>query len=159
MGEFKMAFNTIVTRDIKHIYSGFPQNIPMRYSNPYPTMAQMRLREENQDLKSGVLRFSDYDEMYGCLIPRAPAFRSLSRHEIEDMIERLRRPTLASKGICNTSDDNMVRENNSANPKYRGTKTVSEDELTGITQRLSKPTTISEIRRNQIKTKLADVSV
>lgn len=159
MGEFKMPFNTILTRDIKHIYSGFPQNIPLRYSNPFPTMEQMRLRAETQDLKSGVLRFSEYEEMYGCMIPRAPAFRSLSRHEIAEMVARLRKPTVASKGISNTSEYEIVRENDSANSKYRGKKKVSQDEMFDITKRISKPTTMSEIRRHQTETKLAEVSV
>jgi len=158
MGEFQTPFNTIVTRDIKHIYSGFPNNVHLRYTPQYPTMEQLKIREENTELKAGVLRFSEYDEKYGCLIPRAPAFRTLSQQEIEEMVQRLQKPTIASKGICNTSDKNVVEHQDMHNPKYRGTRKVDAAEIPGITERLTRHTEISKIRKHQTATKLAQMT-
>lgn len=158
MGEFQTSFNKILKRDIKHIYSGFPQSLNMRHSSVYPTIDQLRQKEESHDLKLGVLKYSEYDENYGCLIPRAPAFRNLSRHEIDSMISRLRQPTVASKRINNTSDTTVVLEKEKTNPQFLGMKREGTD-LNEINARINRPTKISEIRNHQTKTKLADISI
>ena len=158
MGEFQTSFNKILTRDIKHIYSGFPQTISLRYSSIYPTMDQLREKENSHNLKLGVLKLSEYDANYGCMIPRAPAFRNLSRHEVENVIQRLQTPTIASRGIKNTSDNNIVLEKEKTNPQFLGLKREGTN-LGELNTRLNRPTKISEIRNHQTKTKLVDVSV
>ena len=152
-------FNQIVSKDIKHIYSGFPQTMSLRFTPPYPTLEQIRQQEESNDLKTSVLRTSEYNESYGCLIPRAPAFRLLSRHEIDQMVNRVRTPTVASRGLANSSDKAVVNEKKSNYPKYLGLKKVKQPEMEEIVSRLNQPTKISEIRRHQIETKLAHVSI
>lgn len=154
-----MPFNSIVSKNIKHIYSGFPTTVQMRHSNPYPTQDQMRLREDNQDLKTGVLRFSEYDETYGCYIPRAPAFKPMSNDDMTEMIQRLQKPTIASQRICNTSEKSLVNELDKFNPRYRGVHRAEDGELAGINERLTRPTKISSIRKHQTATKLTEVSV
>jgi len=158
-GEFKTPFNQILSKDIKHIYSGFPQTVSLRYTPPYPTQDQIRLKDEDQDLRTNVLRISEYNESYKCFVPRAPAFRILSRHEIDEMVTRLRTPTVASKGLSNTSEKEVVDEKKSNHPKYLGLKKVEKPEMDKITERLTKPTRISEIRKHQTETKLAEVSI
>lgn len=158
MGEFQTSFNKILKRDIKHIYSGFPQTLSLRYTSIYPTMDQLRQKEDSHDLKMGVLKYSEYDENYGCMIPRAPAFRNLSRYEIDAMVGRLRQPTTASKGINNTSDRNVILEKEKTNPQFLGIKREATD-IGELNARINRPTKISEIRNHQTKTKLADVSV
>ncbi|KAK3088544.1 hypothetical protein FSP39_020395 [Pinctada imbricata] len=159
MGEFVMPFNQIVSKDIKHIYSGFPQTVSLRFTPAFPTLEQMRQQDDSHNLKTSVLRISEYDESYGCMIPRAPAFRLLSRHEIDQSVNRLRTPTVASKGLANSSDKAVVNETRSNYPKYLGLKKVNKQEMDQIVSRLNQPTKISEIRRHQTETKLAHVSV
>lgn len=159
MGEFKMPFNTIVRNDIRHIYSGFPNHIKMRYSSTYPTMQELRLKQENDEMKTGVLQVSHYEEICGCLVPRAPAFRRLSRHEIDDMVERVRKPTVASKNIENTSDESTVKDKEEKHPRYLGLKKVDKAEMKEITSRLCRQTKISEIRKNEAAYKLPEVNV
>ena len=159
MGEFKTPFSRILSQDIKHIYSGFPQTVNLRYSSPYPTQEQLRQKEDSHDLKTSVLRFSEYDKSYGCLIPRAPAFRILSRHEIESLVNRVSTPTIASRGLSNSSDQAVVNDTRSNYPKYMGLQRVEKGEMDEINSRMNRPTKISEIRRHQNITKLSDISV
>lgn len=159
MGEFKTPFTRILSQDIKHIYSGFPQTVTLRYSSPYPTQEQLRQKEDSHDLKTSVLRFSEYDKSYGCLIPRAPAFRILSRHEIDSLVNRVSTPTVASRGLSNSSDKAVVNDTRSNYPKYLGLQKVEKGEMNEINSRVNRPTKISEIRKHQNITKLSDISV
>ena len=149
MGEFKTSFTSILSRDLKHIYSGFPQTMKFRHSAPYPTQDQLRMQEENQELKSYVLKSSEFVPEYGCMIPRAPAFRILSRHDVDKMVTRLRAPTVASQGISHTSDTKMREQKERDHSKYMGLKSVGEREMTMIVDRLTQPTQSSRIREIQ----------
>lgn len=156
MGEFKTSFNSILSRDLKHIYSGFPQVLKYRHTQPYPTQEQLRLQAENEQLKTYVLKSSEFVPEYSCLIPRAPAFRILSRHELNGVVNRLTKPTIASQGISNTSVQSMREDKERAHSKYLGLRTVDDRERTMINDRLSRPTQSSRIREFQIKTKLVE---
>lgn len=158
MGEFQTSFNKILSRDIKHIYSGFPQTLMMRHSSIYPSQEQLRQKEDSHELKLGVLKYSEYDENYGCMIPRAPAFRNLSRYDFDDMVNRVRRPTIASKGINNTSDNTTMLQKEKTNPQFLGLNREATN-VAEINARLTRPTKISQIRNHQTQTKLVDVSV
>ena len=79
---FSLTFNSILQNNIRHVYSGMPVQMSYRHSTEYPNMDQLRQRRENQQLKNYVLRTSEYQSHYNCLVPRAPAFRLLSRHEV-----------------------------------------------------------------------------
>ena len=71
----------------KQTYVNRPINIIFvepRHSSEYPNMDQLRQRKDNQQLKNAVLRTSEYKSEYRCLIPRAPAFRIMSRHEVSE---------------------------------------------------------------------------
>ncbi|KAK3601046.1 hypothetical protein CHS0354_029271 [Potamilus streckersoni] len=149
MGEFKASFNSILNRDLKHIYSGQPKTFRFRHSNPYPTQEQLRIKEENKHLKTHVLKSSEFIQEYKCLIPRAPAFRVLSRYEIDGMVSRLTKPTVASQGISNTSEKSMREEKEKDHPTYLGTKKVTNIEMQAIMIRLTRPTKAAEIRSKQ----------
>ena len=79
---FSLTFNSILENNIRHVYSGMPVQMSYRHSTEYPNMDQLRQKRENQQLKDFVLRTSEYQANYNCLIPRAPAFRLLSRHQV-----------------------------------------------------------------------------
>ena len=161
MGEFKTSFTSIISRDLKHIYSGFPQTMKYRHAAPYPTQDQIRMQEENKDLKKYVLKSSEFVSEYGCLIPRAPAFRILSRHDVDRVVTRLRQPTVASKGISHTSDTMMREQKEREHAKYLGLKSVGEREMTMIVDRLTQPTKSSRIREIQTRSagRMPDIHV
>lgn len=158
MGEFKTSFNSILSRDLKHIYSGFPQVLKYRHTAPYPTQEQLKLKEENNNLKTYVLKSSEFVPEYSCLIPRAPAFRILSRHEIDGVVSRLRTPTVASKGMANTSDKTMLEEKQKSHSKYLGLQKVGEREQTMIVDRMTRPTQSSRMREYQTRRQMTQMS-
>ena len=105
-----------------------------------------------------MLKSSEFVPEYNCMIPRAPAFRVMSRHELGKHVDRVRKPTVASQGIANTSDRKMLSDKERNNNKYLGLKAVDDREMTIITDRLTRPTQSSRIREYQTKTKLAEVN-
>lgn len=155
MGEFKTSFNSILSRDLKHIYSGFPRVMKYRHSPAYPTQEQLKIKEESSHLKTYVLKSSEFVPEYSCLIPRAPAFRILSRHEIDGVVNRLTKPTVASQGIANTSDRTMRAEKEKNNPKYLGLYRIDEREQTMINERLTRPTQSSRMREYQTRRQIS----
>ncbi|GFR79366.1 hypothetical protein ElyMa_002286900 [Elysia marginata] len=70
----------------------------------------------------------------------------MSRHEIEEVVARLTKPTIASKGVMGTSEREMVRSQANNHPKYLGLKQVSDAEMEEIVSRVNKPTRMSLIR-------------
>ncbi|XP_045209870.2 uncharacterized protein LOC123561505 [Mercenaria mercenaria] len=157
MGEFKTSFNSILSRDLKHIYSGFPQVLKYRHSAPYPTQEQLKLKEENNHLKTYVLKSSEFVPEYSCLIPRAPAFRILSRHEVDGVVTRLTTPTIASRGISLTSDKTMREEKEKSHSKYLGLQKIDEREQTMLTERMTRPTQSSRMREYQTRRQLTQI--
>jgi len=143
---FSLTFHGILDGNIRNVYSGLPMKLTYRHSSEYPNMDQLRQSHSNQQLKNAVLRTSEYQQEYKCLIPRAPAFRIMSRHEIDEVVNRLCKPTIASQGVSGTSEREMVKEQAATHPKYLGLKQVSSEEAGAITDRVNKPTRMSIIR-------------
>ncbi|KAL8620253.1 hypothetical protein ACOMHN_044789 [Nucella lapillus] len=148
---FSLTFNSILDNNIRHVYSGMPVQMSYRHSSEYPNMDQLRQRRENQQLKNFVLRTSEYQSDFNCLIPRAPAFKILSRHEVDEIVSRLQRQTVASTRQDGASESQTVKVKEESNPKYLGLKKVSKQEMDEITDRVNKPTTMSTIREKPQK--------
>ncbi|KAL4218920.1 hypothetical protein ACF0H5_021507 [Mactra antiquata] len=158
MGEFKTSFNSILNRDLKHIYSGFPQVLKYRHSAPYPTQEQLKIQEENNVLKTYVLKSSEFVPEYKCMIPRAPAFRVLSRHEINGVVSRLTKPTVASQGISRTSDNSMLEEKQKQHAKFLGIQRIDTREQTMLVERMTRPTQSSRMREYQTRRQLTTIN-
>ncbi|KAK7505051.1 hypothetical protein BaRGS_00003621 [Batillaria attramentaria] len=147
---FSLTFRGILDNNIRHVYSGMPVQMSYRHSTEYPNMDQLRQRRENQQLKDYVLRTSEYQSDYQCLIPRAPAFRLLSRHEVDEIVQRVGRPTASATPRAGaTSDNRAMQQKEKSNPKYMGLRKVSREEMDEIVQRLCRPTTMSTIREQR----------
>jgi len=146
---FSLTFNSILNNNIRHVYSGKPVQMSYRHSSEYPNMDQLRQKRENQHLKDYVLRTSEYQEGYNCMIPKAPAFRLLSRHEVDDITTRLRKSTVATQRQDGATEEKMLQDKAKAHPKYLGLKKVSQAELDEITERLQRPTQTAAIRDHQ----------
>ncbi|XP_071096390.1 uncharacterized protein [Haliotis cracherodii] len=137
---FSLSLQTILDSNIRHIYSGKPMNMAYRHSKEYPNMDQLRQQKDNQYLKDYVLRVSEYRADYHCLVPRAPAFRILSRHEVDDIVERLHQPR------------SRKEDKDDQNPQGQGEKQVSKEEMEAITERLyGNVTKATTVRVNQTR--------
>ncbi|XP_046567470.1 uncharacterized protein LOC124275834 [Haliotis rubra] len=136
---FSLTFQSILDNNIRHIYSGTPSNMAYRHSKEYPNMDQLRQQKDNQYLKDYVLRVSEYRADYRCLVPRAPAFRILSRHEVDDIVERLNTPRSRNAD----KDEQKPRQ---------GERQVSKEEAEAITERLyGNVTKATTVRVNQTR--------
>lgn len=114
-------------------------------------------QENNTQLKTYVLKSSEFVPEYSCLIPRAPAFRVLSRHELDGLVTRLRKPTVASQGISHSSDNTMLEDKQKNNAKYLGLRSVDHREQTMITARLTRPTLSSRQREFQTRRQMTQL--
>lgn len=157
MSEFTSSFPSIVHRDIRHIYSGFPDIKPIsRHGKSFPTAEQLRQKRESHLLKTAILRRSKFDDTIKkpLYIPRAPAFRVIPEHDLRPITARLVKPTVAStvkrtkSDLEDTFSSNFkaIQDAKVKFPKFMGLRKVDEGELKDILMKVSRPTKISDIR-------------
>ncbi|OWF55740.1 hypothetical protein KP79_PYT03531 [Mizuhopecten yessoensis] len=168
MSEFTSSFPAIVNRDIRHIYSGFPDFKPIaRHAKPFPTVEQLRQKQAAHLLKTAVLRTSKYDDNIKKpqYIPRAPAFRAFPANELRPITARLVKPTVAS-AVKRTKSDleddftsnfKAIQHAKVRFPKFMGLRKVDEGELQVILLHVSRPTKISDIRARVNNRQMATV--
>ena len=136
----------MLKNDIKHTYYGRPITMAFRGGSEYPNSEQMRRSQENRDLKQRVLKgktsvYRNYS------IPAAPAFRVLSRHDVEGITERLRRSTVANDGPEESADDRQMDGVRRGGPKFLGLRRFKADiEQDDVTQRLCTMTHMARLR-------------
>lgn len=155
MSEFATPFPSILSSGLRNIYSGRPTRVLYRACDP--TMDQLRLKEQLHDMKLDVLRTSDFKNNSNSCLSKAPAYRVFSRSEMNETIERLRKPTVASLGLSNTSDFNTMARMQKDNPRYMGKQKVEQEEMRAILRRLNKSTKMSDIRRSQVCGELTNI--
>ena len=90
---FCTAYDDIVRQDLRHIYSGYPQG-GIKYRSPIYHQGISfydRIREQRKRPRVNYFprKHLEYLESYDICIPRAPAFRSLSKSEIDNLVYRL----------------------------------------------------------------------
>lgn len=144
MAAFCTTFHSMLKHDIKHTYYGKPISMTFR-GNEYPNLDQMRKSMEERDMKQRVLRgkttvYRNYS------IPAAPAFRLLSRHEVDDIIVRLRKSTIASDGPEASADERQMAKIRRENPKFAGQKKVKPEDLGDIDNRLCSMNHMARLR-------------
>lgn len=139
---FNLTYHNILNNNIRHVYYGKPLSLHYRQSSEYPNMDQLRKRREDQLLKNYVLRMSEYWSDYHCLIPRASAFRVLSRHLVDDIVKRLYEPP-----PTNTSRSIEARKSREKGSEVKR-KTLSREQRDEVFKRVLRPTAISTIREH-----------
>lgn len=90
---FSSAYYDILSRDIRNVYGGVPPSeIRFRTTN-YHLGIDFYERLRDQRTRSTIRlyprKYMEYLESYRICIPRAPAFRNLSKSEIDTMVNRL----------------------------------------------------------------------
>lgn len=133
---FSLTYQSILDHNIRHIYSGKPAEVSYHHS-PQVTRnsGAVRQTQENPLKRSYILRTSEFESRFHCFVPRAPAFRVLSRHEVDNIVGRLQSAKTTSPETKDSSKGQL-----------RKSKTVSSEELKNIVERLRKPTQMSIIR-------------
>ncbi|KAK6196082.1 hypothetical protein SNE40_001377 [Patella caerulea] len=149
---FSLTFHNILDKNIRNIYSGNQAQTTYRQSTEFH---RPPVYDDRPDKKL-LVQSSDYIQEYRCFIPKAQAFRSLPLPEVDEIVTRLRKPTLASTGEGKSSEDQVIEEKALTTPRYLGLKTVSKAEEDLIVQNLNRPTQMSTIRERS-KSKMPEV--
>ena len=135
----------MLKNDIKHTYYGRPMSLEYRAGSEYPTLEQIRRSQEDRALKQRILR-GKTTTYRNYTIPAAPAFRVLSRYDVDTIIDRVRKPTVASNGSSESADERCMADRRRSAPKYMGLRRIETAEQVDITERLSAPTHTSKLR-------------
>ena len=133
---FSLTYNSILRQDVKHTYSGLGSYQKQRGKEDRSLLELQRIREAEAIKSMLITRQLDNK---GVHVPRAPAFSSMSREELEKSVERLRKPTVASKGESRKSEEMAMRESLEY-PRFLGLRrSRSAEDIRMSTNRLSSP--------------------
>ena len=79
-------------------------------------------------------------------IPQAPAFNVVKDEDLDGIVERLRKSTVASTGIQGDSEEKCMSERREKHGKFMGLRKLSASESEALVSRLTSPTHASRIR-------------
>lgn len=126
-------------------YTHFGGNIDMKYrsSGDYPNFPMLKRQKDDRQLRREILRNAQKNYTNPDL-PPAPAFRILSRYEVDEIVDRMQtrytpRPRTSTKPT----------EEETKKSKIYGAKKMSASQLAEVTKRLDRPTTVTVIRNTQ----------
>ena len=146
MASFCLPYNTMLKNNIKHTHFGKPVTLEFREPLPRPTLEQIK-RMEEAELQVAKLHRCKTSKYYGHKIPQAPALdRTMSESDLDEVITRLRRSTVASTGPSGGSEDRVLREARAKSSKFMGLKKVPASQLNASLDRLRSSTHTSKIR-------------
>ena len=150
-----MAFHTtyerILDHNINHIYSGLPSEIRLRQAgfrqklNPASRCVEMQRRPPDRFER----RFLVYDETYDICLPRAPALRTVSRAEADEIVARVSRPTSSCnlrRDLCSREEKRQITDSCFLCTYYSMSRPVSRKNANRIVQRLMTPTVSTNVR-------------
>ena len=154
---FVVTYHNLSKHNIRNIYGGLPAELKVRTTgNNKAILPAQRVHEQMR--KSGPHekflneRYYEYDPENEIRIPRAPAFQQLSRSQVDDIVERLSKPTVSKRRRASDICDREVRRSfietcrkcraASALPK------ASREKADQITERLLLPTLTSRMRKS-----------
>ncbi|XP_063423174.1 uncharacterized protein LOC134707392 [Mytilus trossulus] len=142
MGDnFHVTHRYVLDNDVRYMYSGSP--LSMMYRNPdYPNFDMLRLKRENTSFRRNILQ----NQMNGTfLVPRNPALRSFSRHDVSGMVNRLQRTTIARVGVSEENLDKLRCRDDVMEPDksgYASYRKLPKAQVDRIVERLLKSRTI-----------------
>lgn len=99
---FAITYYSLSKNNIRNLYSGLPADMKWRtYSSEKSILPRQRINEhiKKSEPHDKLLseRYSEYDADNNIRIPRAPAFRSLSRSRVDEIVFRLSQPTVSKR--------------------------------------------------------------
>lgn len=172
---FNVTYHRLAEYNIRNLYGGLPEEIRFRqprYTSPI-TSAQRHHEQRLLPPKHYDERFYDFHEEFDIRLPRAPAFRILSRQQVDDIVSRLSQATVSSasrrwkpgvceRGVrrsltprCSSSLQTTPISPRSARSLSRtptpSPRPMSRREMDDVTDRLLRPTVSANVR-NRMKT-------
>ncbi|XP_060557503.1 uncharacterized protein LOC132717933 [Ruditapes philippinarum] len=154
---FVVTYHNLSKHNIRNLYGGLPAEIKWRTtSNSKSIVPAQRVHEQMRKSapheKFLNERYYEYDPENEIRIPRAPAFQQLSRSRVDEIVDRLSRPTVSKRRraseVCEREARRAFIETCrkcralSAQPK------ASRQRADEITERLILPTVTSNVRKS-----------
>lgn len=171
---FNVTYHRLAEYNIRNLYGGLPREIPFRQTAfPLPVSSAQRHREQLFiPQRHYDEQFYDYNDTFDIRLPRAPAFRILSRQKVDNIVRRLSQPTVSSAtrrwkpGVCERGvkrsltprspcPSSVLSTPRSARSSVRtpsqSPRPKGRQEMDDITSRLLRPTVSANVR-NRMKT-------
>jgi len=174
MASFCLPYNSMLKNNIKHTHSGKPVNLIFREPNVLPTLEQIKQRnfyvythlgvqevnahtglrnspriEEAQQYRDRLHR-GKTSVYRNYAIPNAPALdrHYTSQEQVDEVVDRLRRGTVASQGIERDSEIRNMKARRESSSRFAGVglRKMTQEEHDALVQRLTCPTHASLIR-------------
>lgn len=154
---FVVTYHSLAKNNIRNLYGGLPAEIKLRTTtNDKAIIPAQRIHEQIKKPapfeKFLNERYLEYDPENNIRIPRAPAFRRLSRSQVDEIVTRLSEPTVSKRrrasDICIREERRSLIEScrkcraASCRPK------ASRQQTDEITDRLTLPTVTSNVRNS-----------
>ena len=156
---FHITHRYILNNDVRYMYSGYPEVMKYRGKDyaDYPNFDMLRINRENATFKKNILKSfrANEEEEDEFLMPRMPAFRYFSRHNVNGMVNRLMKPTIARVGVSSDNIDKLrckediVEEDKSKS--YSSYRKLPEDRVKGIANRLLRQHTLMSTMKRRPK--------
>ena len=166
---FNVTYHRLAEYNIRNLYGGLPREIPFRQAAyPLPVTSAQRHREQLLiPQRHYDEQFYDYNKTFDIRLPRAPAFRILSREKVDSIVRRLSQPTVSSAtvrwqpGVCERGakrsltprsprPSSVMSTPRSARSSVRSPspspRPRSRQEMDDITSRLLRPTVSANVR-------------
>lgn len=152
---FIVTYQNLSKNNIRNIYSGFPADIKWRSTTDKKAIVpEQRIHEQliriTPHQKFLNERYLEYDPENNIRIPRAPAFRRLSRDQVDQIVLRLSEPTVSRRrrasDICEREVKRSFIETCRKCRAVSARSNVSKQKMEEITQRVSLPTVTTNVR-------------
>lgn len=154
---FLVTYHNLSKNNIRNLYGGLPAEIKLRtISNEKAMIPSQRIHEQMN--KSAPMekfmneRYLEYDSENEIRIPRAPAFRRLSRARVDEIVQRLSVPTVSKRrrasDICVREERRSLIEGCRKCRAVSSRPKASRQQTDEITDRLTLPTVTSNVRNS-----------
>jgi len=154
---FSVTYHQLAEHNIKNLYGGLPT--PMRWRTTCsPTAISSPERNQDRQKRSVpeerfiMTRYCEYDPENRIHVPRAPAFRMLSRERVDDIVRRLSQPTISTNRrlsfICQREVKRSEMENCRKCKSASARTNYSPQAIEELTERMKTPTVTSNVRNS-----------
>ena len=144
---FRASYENILDKNLQYIYSGKDYDVPAKYNRMLFTRRQGdKSRYSSYKPRSFESYMYKYDKKYGADLPKAPAFRCFSRHDVSVVVNRLSSSKEDLRSLS-TNNSNLSLSTNISNSSLNSIeRKLSWKECDELSSRLNKPTETSKLR-------------
>ena len=120
-----------MNHDLKHTYTIRPTHYDYKNTTDQQGLLKLQRMREAQQIKTAVIAREPFckealiNTSDLLKLPPGPSYRYYSREEIDELVERLCRPTVASQGFERQSEIRSMTARRESSPRFTGLKPAS----------------------------------